>query len=59
MIFTFHMKSGRDLQVEADKITINKRNGNDLAGWEIEGLKNQGQTFYIRIDEVEAITYKE
>lgn len=59
MIFTFHMKSGRDIQVEAEYMTINKENGNDLTGYKFEGLKVKGQCFYIRIDEIEAITYKE
>lgn len=57
MKITFHMKSGRDLVVEADDITINK-SGNDLRGWEMTKVKNQGECFYINIDQVEAITYK-
>jgi hypothetical protein len=59
MIITFHMKSGRDIKVEADKMEIKKQNGNELIGWTIEGRKDPGADFYIRIDEVEAITYKE
>lgn len=59
MIITFHMKSGRDIQVEADSMEINKRDGNELVGWTIKGRKDPGADFYIRIDEVEAITYKE
>ena len=58
MKITFHMKSGRDLIVEADDINI-KKHGNDLTGWDMNGVKKQGQCFYIRIDEVEAITYKD
>lgn len=57
MEITFHMKSGRDIVVEAESITINK-SGNDLQGWDITKVKNKGECFYINIDQVEAITYK-
>lgn len=53
---TVYLKSGDRLEFECDEISINK-NGNELTGWNIEGVK-AGALFYVRLDDVSAITYK-
>lgn len=59
MKITFHLKSGAAITVVAESISINKQNGNDIVGYEIVGMKRADDLFYIRLDDVSAITTKD
>ena len=55
---TFHMKSGAAINVDCDSMEIT-REGNKLSGYSLENVSPQGSAYYIRLDDVSAITYKE
>ena len=59
MKVTFHMKSGAAITVEAEELEITKQNGNDLSGYSLTSMKRPGDLFYVRIEDVSAITTKE
>lgn len=51
-----YLKSGAVLTIKCSDIKIKKQNGNDLIGYEFVNAKG-GDAFYIRIDDISAITY--
>ncbi len=55
LVVTFHMKSGENILVECDDISI-KTTGNDLVSYDLQGVR-KGTAMYIRLDDVSAITY--
>lgn len=50
--FTFILSSGKEINFNADDITITKR-GNELTGYEIIG--GEGQLFYCKLEDISAI----
>ena len=58
MKITFHLKSGAAITVVAEDISINKRDGNEICGYELIGMKRPDALFYLRLDDISAITTK-
>lgn len=57
-LVTIHLKSGAQLKVRCKDIKIKFRNGNELSSYEFIGASNPGAVFYVRIDDISAITYR-
>lgn len=59
MKITFHMKSGATIPVVAEDIVIKKRDGNEIYSYELKGMARASDLFYLRLDDISAITTEE
>lgn len=57
LIASVYLKGGQVIYVHCDDLSVSKQNGNDLVGYSFTGAVT-GESFYFRIDDISAITYK-
>lgn len=55
LIVTFHMKSGNMISARCEEIVV-KKNGNELVAYEMKNIDVCDSTFYICLEQVEAIS---
>jgi len=52
-----YLKSGETIHVDCTEFEIDRRNGNELSGYKVKGMKKP-YVLYLRIEDVSAITHE-